>query len=113
MGVKILDDQVTEDGLYLDRFRLEDGKIWRHRLQMNRLDILRENVARRGYERRKPDGLVHALTIPEDDLAILVARYPELGSKDREIKHKAWRRFMLSPESEPYRTYNAKRGMTA
>ena len=50
----------------------------------------------------RPYGYV-ALSIPELDAAVLRVRHPELASKDRETFTRAWNKFILSPESEPYR----------
>jgi hypothetical protein len=44
-----------------------------------------------------------ALSIPELDYYILLARFPELGCKDPETRTRAWGKFIRSPLSEPYR----------
>lgn len=43
------------------------------------------------------------LSIPELDWELIRALYPELEAPDNEIRTKAWRKFMASPDSEPYR----------
>lgn len=43
------------------------------------------------------------LCIPELDYYVLLTRNPDLKSKDKETRNKAWRKFMDSPESLPYR----------
>jgi len=42
--------------------------------------------------------------IPELDYYILIHRFPELASKDRETHTRAWNKFFASPLSAPYRT---------
>lgn len=44
------------------------------------------------------------LEIPEVDLHFLKKANPDLDSRDGEIKRRAWRKFLGSPESLPYRT---------
>lgn len=44
-----------------------------------------------------------ALNIPIPDMRALQLRYPDLASIDREIQLKAWKKFIASPESEPYK----------
>lgn len=50
------------------------------------------------------------LSIPELDYYVLQHRFPDLKSKDPEIRRRAWLKFAKSPESEPYRLYRIKRG---
>lgn len=45
-----------------------------------------------------------ALMIPELDYHVLMIKNPDLNSKDAEIQTRAWKKFILSPESLPYRT---------
>lgn len=52
-----------------------------------------------------------ALSIPELDFAVLKVRYPELVSTDRETRDRAWQKFVMSPESEPYRIDRLSRGV--
>lgn len=44
-----------------------------------------------------------ALSIPEFDYYVLQQRFPDLKSPDHEIRLKAWKKFIASPLSEPYR----------
>lgn len=44
-----------------------------------------------------------ALSIPELDYYVLVVRFPDLRSKDAEIKRKAWQKFCRDDASLPYR----------
>lgn len=113
MPIKWMPDQVHEFGLLHDRFEYEDGKYWRVREQTNRDAILRANETLRRTAQKRTDGMRWALSIPQDDYDGLLARNPDLGSRDRQIKRHAWQRFMLSAESLPYRVYDGKRGMSA
>jgi hypothetical protein len=45
------------------------------------------------------------LSIPELDLMLLKRKYPELNSKDNDMKTRAWKRFLASSESKPYRVH--------
>lgn len=45
------------------------------------------------------------LTIPQLDYQRLMKAYPALNSFDTVEQTKAWKRFLRSPESEPYRNY--------
>lgn len=42
------------------------------------------------------------LCIPELDYYVILARNPDLKSKDHETRTRAWRKFMDSPEALPY-----------
>lgn len=50
------------------------------------------------------------LTIPEFDFAVIRRMFPDLASRDHEIRRKAWLRFRNSVFSEPYRVDRIKRG---
>jgi hypothetical protein len=111
---RLLDTRPTPDGEHVDRWYFEDGKVWRVRSQNDRRAILEKNKALRNADRRKEDGLRWALSIPTDDYDVLVKLNPDLGSVDRQIKNQAWRKFLASPESIPYRVYEPKgRGRSA
>jgi hypothetical protein len=47
---------------------------------------------------------VAELEIPVGMLHFLKKKYPELGSPDAQIKTRAWKRFLASPQSKPFRT---------
>lgn len=47
------------------------------------------------------------LNIPELDMYLLWARFPDLKSPDAEIQRKAWLRFINSSLSEPYKINKA------
>lgn len=51
-----------------------------------------------------------ALSIPPLDYQVIKRMFPDLTSKDHEIRSGAWRRFARSPLSEPYRVSRIKRG---
>lgn len=53
-----------------------------------------------------------ALTIPELDMAVIRAMFPEVASPDATERTKAWQRFAKSPLSEPYRINKIIRGGT-
>lgn len=44
-----------------------------------------------------------ALMIPELDFFVLQQRFPDLASKDAQIRTRAWQKFMRGPLSEIYR----------
>lgn len=48
-------------------------------------------------------GLKPVLCIPELELMKLKRKYPDLASKDNEIRSKAWLRYLTSSESAPWR----------
>jgi hypothetical protein len=54
-----------------------------------------------------------ALNIPVPDMRVLQVRYPDLASPDHEIQLRAWKKFIASPESAPYklRRNDGKRGL--
>jgi len=106
-------EHTTSDGLFVDQWFREDDKVYRHRTQTNRSEILAENAKRRNEVASKIDGMRWALSIPADDYATLIKLNPELDHPDRAIQHRAWQRFMASPESMIYRVYSARRGHTA
>jgi hypothetical protein len=105
--------ETREQGI-VDRFTLEDGKVWRERQNLAAPGILAENAElRRNPDALKPpDGMAWALQIPDDVYADLVRVDPELESHDGQVKHRAWQRFMRSDVSLPYRVYHAARGRT-
>lgn len=49
------------------------------------------------------------LSIPELDFYVLARRFPDLVAPDPETNRKAWDKFLVSPESAPYRTRNTDR----
>ena len=71
--------------------------------------IVTENseVRARGGSRMMEWGQ-HQLQIPNRVLAQLMLRYPELNSPDPETKTKAWKKYLRSNASKPYRTNDPK-----
>ena len=88
---------------------VEDGVVHRGRFQPNERDILKFNQetfdagAARDLSFAAPQ-----LNIPENHLYLLWKKYPELNSPDAGIKTRAWRRFLNSAESKPYRVRRRK-----
>lgn len=72
-------------------------------------DILKHNqeVMDRGGSRTGSFGKVE-LCIPELELRNLKRRYPDLASKDREIKVKAWKKFLGTAEAKPWKVSQPK-----
>ena len=74
--------------------------------QINRGQILHD-VARIRTEGAGPadrPGLGRwSLSVPFEDHAALVRKYPDLAAPDSRIRSAAWLKFMHSSESEPYR----------
>lgn len=73
---------------------------------MNKRDaILKDNQARREGTAARPtrldDGYV-SFRIPTKDYPVLVRKFPELDSKDHDIRLAAWHKFAQSPEAIPY-----------
>lgn len=100
-------------GNQLLRWWSEGDKVYYTREDLDREQILLMNQQARG-KLKASDGMRWALSIPPDDLAQLKLLYPDLGSVDRDIKHKAWQKFMKNSASEPYRVYEpSRRGATA
>ena len=100
-------DRDQFDGVFLERFRYQpsEGKLYRELSQPSRRAILERNQAIRnesGVLRDLTFGRL-ALTVPLEDWDALKLKYPDLASKDGEIRSRAWTRFIASAESEPYR----------
>lgn len=66
--------------------------------------IIEQNALIRaeGLVTNKAD-LHFALSIPEFDYHLLVRANPDLEAPDRDIKGAAWKRYIASSESKPYR----------
>ena len=66
--------------------------------------ILAQNqlIQNEGLVQQKQD-LHWSLSIPEFDYAIMVQTNPDLESHDFEIKTRAWKKYIASSESRPYR----------
>jgi hypothetical protein len=75
--------------------------------------VLEDNRLRREGRLDKPHNLGFggvALRIPPLDYEVIKIMYPDVTSKDHEIRTRAWQKFANSPESEPYRVHRKTRG---
>jgi hypothetical protein len=68
--------------------------------------------------RKNPDALDHLsfagweLSFPDiSELALWKKRIPDLDSEDRQTRNRAWKWFMKSEHSDPYRVRGRKRGI--
>ena len=88
------------------RVWFEGGHIVREHYQPTRKAILEAIKQRRnaGTMIDAPFGRCE-LSIPELDYHRLIRAYPALNSHDTVEQTKAWKRFLRSAESEPYRNY--------
>lgn len=84
---------------------IRDGRVTHAWEQPGRVGILEAVAAtRREHPVADRPGFGRwALSVPLEDHAQLVRKYPELGSPDARIRSAAWLRFIKSPESAPYR----------
>jgi hypothetical protein len=80
-----------------------------------RREVLELNQTLRGEQcGGLPDDLGYvALNIPVFDMRALQMRFPDLASLDADIQHRAWLKFLASPESAPYklRKRDGKKGL--
>lgn len=75
--------------------------------------VLEANQQHRDGRLAKPNNLGFggvALRIPPLDYEVIKIMYPDVTSKDHEIRTRAWQRFANSPEAEPYRVHRKRRG---
>ena len=88
------------------RVWFENGAIVRENYQPTRKAVL-EGIK----QRRNAGVMIDApfgrcmLTIPQLDYQRLMKHYPALNSHDTVEQTKAWKKFLRSAESEPYRNY--------
>ena len=100
-------DRVKFDGVWKEEFKFQphEGILYRRLSQPSRALILERNARLRA----KPGSLRDltfarlGLTIPLEDYHDLRLKYPDLASRDAQIRTAAWLRFIRSGESEPYR----------
>lgn len=91
---------------YLEQLSKRETRLTVERRQHGREDILRtlEQFRREGIKPGDRDGLGRwVLSIPHEDFEKLCMKYPELASRDPSIKSAAYKRFLRSDESKPYR----------
>ena len=67
------------------------------------LNYLSDMRSGRAPAARKLEWGAALLTIPELDYYVLLQRFPDLASRDAEIKTRAWKKFARDPASLPYR----------
>ena len=89
------------------RVWFEHGHLVQENSQPNRKQVLEQVEYRRNHPEsmRELDFGVAALTIPQLDFQRLCKIYPDLICPDGHTQTVAWRKFMASSESEPYRNY--------
>ena len=58
-----------------------------------------------------PDSMME-LQIPEMAYHLLIRKHPDLGSNDNDIATKAWKKFIASSESKPYRVKKKRAQIT-
>lgn len=93
------------------RVWFENGAIVRENYQPTRNAVLREVEARRNNPGsvRDVDGLGRcALTIPQLDLQRLFRMFPDLKCPDGHVQTAAWKKFLASSLSEPYRNHGGR-----
>lgn len=90
-------------GHYVKR-AVVDGKAITATFDPNARRILEENegIRNSGIVEQKAD-MHWALSMTPMQHAQLCKRYPDLASHDSEIHAKAWKKFIASSESKPYR----------
>ena len=94
------------DGVLRSRiFGNKAGDLRRETSQPLRSAILNDNAELRKNPGvlRKLDAMEWTLQIPEDDFGMLLKCNPALKHDDAEIRLAAWKAFIASPESMPYR----------
>ncbi len=95
------------DDLWAAEWEETDGILYRRLFQPGRRAVMEETAKIRS------EGIVQdrelfgrwCLTIPYEDHERLKrsVKWRELGSIDNATRHRAWRRFLQSPDSAPYR----------
>lgn len=96
------------DGNDVYRHTIEDGKYYLEVKVGGRADVFRFNheVRAGGHRGRLPVSGAGdmALNFASDaEVQLLARKYPDLQHWDTDIRGKAWRKFMASSESKPYR----------
>ena len=91
-------------GDLVNQYRLTDNGLTVIRCGTGRRRVLEDNQRRRlSCVVPKSSWCEHALSIPEGDMQRLYSRYPELRCWDKDVRTRAWKRFLASSESRPYR----------
>lgn len=76
---------------------------------LDRLQRIREGTLPKP---KTPDFAGLELSIPELDYYCLLERFPDLKAPDNATKLAAWKKFIRSPLSEPYRIHRRRKGST-
>ena len=61
-----------------------------------------QKLRQEGVVGKRPD-MHWTLSLPEFEYYMLIKKYPDLNSPDHEIKTRAWKTYLRSAESKPYR----------
>ena len=93
------------DGVLFADWKLEGGKLVRRIVQPGEAAILSANSERRKDPDsiRKLDWARLVMRIPENRLAMLIKKYPDLAARHAHTQYLAWLKFHNSAESDPYR----------
>jgi hypothetical protein len=104
-------DEVIRSSLHVDYTAADEGRIYRLDRQDSCAEILKQNqeLLDAGGSRTTSFGKVE-LCIPEIMLRKLKRKYPELDSADRETKVRAWKKFLGTSESRPFRVSRSRYG---
>lgn len=86
------------------RYQPSEDRLYRRLTQPSR-DAVMEAIktVRNEGAVRKQDVMRWELSIPLIDRELLGIKYPDLNSPDGKIRSAAWKRFIASEESRPYR----------
>ena len=96
------------DGADVYRHTIEDGRYYLEVKVGNRDDVFKFNHEMRagGHQGRLSavgDGQMSLNFASDAEINLLARKYPDLKHWDSEVRGKAWRKFMTSSESKPYR----------
>ena len=84
---------VSSDGI----LQVETSDPYADAILEHNLKLRNEGAVTKGVD------IHHALDIPEFAYAMLCRKYPDLDCGDGEIEGRAWKKFIASTESIPYR----------
>lgn len=99
------------DGVLFADWKIEQGHLVRRLRQPGERAILSANAELR----KNPDTIRQlewgkpAMVIPENMLAMLEKKYPDLVAPHHHTKHMAWLKFFNSAEADPFRVYHRSR----
>lgn len=93
------------DGADVYRHTIEDGKYFLEVKVGGRADVMRFNHEMRagGHTGKMEYGRMGLNFASDAEVQLLARKHPDLMSWDKDIRSKAWRKFMNSDESKPYR----------